>query len=303
MIIAFNHSSRKLLVLHEELILNRKTIEEHTQKWWSRKPNKCIICLKESPASKFTSKEHVVPEGLGNKELVLPKGIVCTRCNSKLSKSELSFQRHSMFRSLRSFYVNEGKKGDVVEGRFENGKIYMNDGQLKCEIHPIDDKPLVYEGNNRLAIRILSKKSDSLHDSISLHKIGYELAFIEDQNICEDPNYDSIRIFLIGNGQYRKFYSRFIAGAQPGYEISVKRFGNDVLFNGRILCFEFYCALIGDIENYHDGISKQGFKLQEKTRSEDIGIIVEEKLEFTYMRKEVQIYDNSHEELVETIDD
>ena len=41
---------------------------------------KCIFCKKDSSNSK--SVEHIIPESLGNKSHILPKGIVCDSCNN-----------------------------------------------------------------------------------------------------------------------------------------------------------------------------------------------------------------------------
>lgn len=47
--------------------------------------SRCLYCLREDRA--FTSVEHVIPEGMGNKEIVLPVGVVCDKCNNgELSK-------------------------------------------------------------------------------------------------------------------------------------------------------------------------------------------------------------------------
>ena len=40
----------------------------------------CIFCKQDSTKSK--SIEHVIPESLGNKTIVLPVGVVCDSCNN-----------------------------------------------------------------------------------------------------------------------------------------------------------------------------------------------------------------------------
>jgi hypothetical protein len=61
---------------------------------------RCIFCKINSIATK--SIEHVIPESLGNKEHVLPKGAVCDKCNNyfatKIEKELLDFP---YFKSLR----------------------------------------------------------------------------------------------------------------------------------------------------------------------------------------------------------
>lgn len=45
---------------------------------------KCIFCQEDSSSSK--SVEHIVPESLGNTQYILPKGVVCDKCNNYFSR-------------------------------------------------------------------------------------------------------------------------------------------------------------------------------------------------------------------------
>jgi hypothetical protein len=45
----------------------------------------CIICLTNDHPP---SVEHIVPRALGNIHYILPKGVVCQRCNNRFAKSE-----------------------------------------------------------------------------------------------------------------------------------------------------------------------------------------------------------------------
>jgi hypothetical protein len=44
---------------------------------------KCVFCKCDSEDSK--SVEHVIPESLGSKTIVLPRGLVCDKCNNYFS--------------------------------------------------------------------------------------------------------------------------------------------------------------------------------------------------------------------------
>lgn len=51
-------------------------------------PNECIWCLGTTPQVKFTSESHVLPKCVGNLDKqVLPKGVVCDKCNNYFSHS------------------------------------------------------------------------------------------------------------------------------------------------------------------------------------------------------------------------
>jgi len=69
----------------------------------------CIFCKKNSDLSK--SVEHIVPQSLGNIGHVLPKGIVCDKCNNFFSiKIEKDVLEDPYFKSLRSRNRIESKK-------------------------------------------------------------------------------------------------------------------------------------------------------------------------------------------------
>jgi len=60
----------------------------------------CIICKEDSSNSR--SKEHIIPESLGNDEHVLPRGIVCDACNNYLAREvEKPLLDTTYFREMR----------------------------------------------------------------------------------------------------------------------------------------------------------------------------------------------------------
>jgi hypothetical protein len=73
---------------------------------------RCIFCRRDSTSSK--SREHIVPESLGNTSLVLPKGVVCDKCNNYFSREvEKPFLESDAIRALRFYQELESKKGRV----------------------------------------------------------------------------------------------------------------------------------------------------------------------------------------------
>jgi len=75
---------------------------------------KCIFCKKDSSDSK--SVEHIVPESLGNKDIILKPGIVCDKCNNSLARNvEKPFLDHPCVRLLRSEKSLKSKKGNYPQ--------------------------------------------------------------------------------------------------------------------------------------------------------------------------------------------
>lgn len=73
---------------------------------------RCIFCRTDSTASR--SREHIIPESLGNTSIVLPKGVVCDKCNNYFSrKVERPFLESPAIRTLRFNQGLENKKGRV----------------------------------------------------------------------------------------------------------------------------------------------------------------------------------------------
>ncbi len=73
---------------------------------------RCIFCKK--PSSSSRSIEHIIPESLGNKRHILPKGIVCDVCNNYFSrKVEKPFLDLPAVRNLRFQQDLESKRGKV----------------------------------------------------------------------------------------------------------------------------------------------------------------------------------------------
>jgi transcription elongation factor Elf1 len=99
----------------------------------------CIFCKQNSDSSK--SVEHIVPESLGNKKHVLPKGVVCDRCNNYFAvKIEKQVLETDFFKNFRFRNELESKKGRVPPGTVifprtnSSGEISFDDKGIKAGI-------------------------------------------------------------------------------------------------------------------------------------------------------------------------
>ena len=60
----------------------------------------CLFCKQNTDNSK--SVEHIIPESLGNKEHILPRGLVCDNCNQYFAiKIEKPLLEQPYFRNIR----------------------------------------------------------------------------------------------------------------------------------------------------------------------------------------------------------
>ena len=83
---------------------------------------RCLFCKQDSSNTK--SIEHIIPESLGNKTMVLPRGYVCDKRNNYFAiKVEKTFLELPEIRQLRFYEMIPNKKNKMprLEGFF-NGK-------------------------------------------------------------------------------------------------------------------------------------------------------------------------------------
>ena len=192
----------------------------------------CIFCHMDSSASK--SVEHIIPESLGNKEHVLPKGYVCDTCNHYFSvKIESQLLAQPYFISMRRRNDIRTKKGKYVAEKmffpgahkisetrldFEEGILYITDkdviksiedGHCNCAISRYIEEP---EYPNILMSRFLAKCA---YESIFLlgGEHDYQLWLKERGNKdCIFQDFEELRLFArygIGEWPYsqRRIYS------------------------------------------------------------------------------------------------
>lgn len=92
-----------------------------------RKIQKCIFCKQDSTNSR--SVEHIIPESLGNKELILEEGVVCDKCNNYFSREiEGPVLNLEGFRHLRFYELIESKRGRIPN----SDALFCGE---KCDIH------------------------------------------------------------------------------------------------------------------------------------------------------------------------
>nr|WKN40251.1 HNH endonuclease [Tunicatimonas sp. TK19036] len=181
----------------------------------------CIFCKTESENSK--SVEHVIPETLGSKIIVLPKGYVCDKCNNYFSiKVEKPILNHESIRNIRAWYQVPNKKGKmpsvsgVIAGEDigilmklnKKGKLEINPekesqrNQLNKQLDKIgkggDFSPFIF----KLDINPPQKEMSKFLAKMALEFLTYR--FLDDKSmvdfIVNSNHYDTIRNFArIGN--------------------------------------------------------------------------------------------------------
>ncbi len=168
---------------------------------------KCIFC--KNISDNCVSIEHIIPESLGNKEHVLPKGVVCDTCNNYFAvKIEKPLFELPYFRSVRFRNDIENKKGrptldkGIIGGIVSVGKdeqglhiIAENsgvakgiiDGSIKHMILPFNSEP---DSNDINVSKFLCKAAlESL-----IYRVGPVQEWLDE--ITEHPQLDTIRNYV-----------------------------------------------------------------------------------------------------------
>lgn len=202
----------------------------------------CIFCKQKSDQSK--SVEHVIPESLGNKTIILSPGIVCDECNNYFAvKVEKPLLEQLYFQHVRfnNFIPSKKKKipkikgvmgGEVKLERKLDGSshIIIEDEQIAEKIsNGIISSMIVIkldqpESENRMLSRFLAKAA---LETLCLQTGGDSSLISEIVNSTElDPirNYARYGIGVFWNYHQRKLYDesdRFVnpIHAKEPYEI------------------------------------------------------------------------------------
>jgi hypothetical protein len=183
-------------------LLNHATNHTQTRYGQAKKNDfmKCIFCKKNSEKSK--SIEHIIPESLGNKKAILPKGIVCDSCNNYFArKIEKDLLQTPFYKSLRSRYGIESKKrkipldvaylpnGNEIEVEL-NGIFDPNNQNLNFIIHKKDDFNKLLRGEiTETYIPVSIDLEESLIVSRFLAKVGIEVIASKFWESAKDVSY------------------------------------------------------------------------------------------------------------------
>lgn len=166
----------------------------------------CIVCCGTDGG--FQSVEHVIPESMGNTELVLPRGVVCDRCNNgqlaRLDQSLCEFPAVKMARILNGVPTKSGKHPLL---RFSTGQMQRADGTLQIQLNQHDrgqtltDERKVDGGGTLHAAMTggppMTPKVISCLRA-ALLKAALESVWLDHGEFALDPGFDHVRRAIAG---------------------------------------------------------------------------------------------------------
>lgn len=216
---------------------------------------RCIFCKKCSKNS--VSVEHIIPESLENSKTILPKGVVCDKCNNYFaSKIEKPVLESDEFKFLRSYQGIKNKKGKYQETKIlVNGDVArarLVDGP-NIEIHEDDfskiENSLFSVKNGEIIIPITGSPPDNHHMSRFLAKMAYEtfasrLIGSDDWNdyLINHEGFEPIRKFVRHpkRGEIWEFSKRKIYGEHTPHVEHQIIYEADILVIGTYEAAEYY---------------------------------------------------------------
>lgn len=184
-------------------------------------PIRCIFCKQDSSAS--VTVEHVIPESLGNKEHILPKGVVCDNCNNyfalKIEKPllELDYFRHVRFRNV--IYNKEGRI-PTIQAVYLPSRILVEimkdkEGKSICPLNERDASRLVHSMRAHDTGNLLIPEPGIPDDAVVsrfLGKVGVEaLALVSLEipggydEVVGNPELDELRDYVRIGGPHKKW--------------------------------------------------------------------------------------------------
>lgn len=174
---------------------------------------RCLFCKQSSKLSK--SVEHIIPESIGSKRLVLPVGVVCDKCNNYFArKIENPVLSHQSMRNIRAFYQVPNKKGKSpsLKGHIAGTDIGINlrlDEQGNINIQPEKESNRscleehckdTIKGQDFAYLFIIDidppkREMSRFLTKMALESLAFRLLNIDNDISCliDEPHYDLIR--------------------------------------------------------------------------------------------------------------
>lgn len=174
---------------------------------------RCLFCKKDSTKTKGV--EHLIPESIGSKRLILPKGLVCDKCNNYFStKVEKPVLSHQSFRNIRAWYQVPNKKGKLpsVKGSIAGTDIDISmrrakNGGIEIKAEKAKDQTIVDKYIQRLVLGMEfppflfpieinppPKAMSRFLAMMGLEALALRFSYMNLQDqIIDEPSYDLIR--------------------------------------------------------------------------------------------------------------
>lgn len=217
----------------------------------------CLYC-KESDVP-FTSVEHVIPESLGNQgfggtpPMVLPKGVVCDKCNhEKLSALDAALIGFPPISLTRTLYGVRSKSGAFPSTKLSNARLRMF-APGKIEIGPGSSKKAFRfdrdKGRFNMQLDSNLRMTPDYRRAItsSLFKMTLGCMYLRQPGVALSERFDPIRRMILGLDTFRGYFGVSKKAYRPtsnkgAIQLAYMFFEND-RGEESVLCHFFFLGL------------------------------------------------------------
>jgi len=172
----------------------------------------CLYCREDTGG--FTSAEHILPQTLGNETGLLPKGVVCDRCNHGiLSRLDRTFLDFAPIKFTRALYGTPNKRGKITDAQFTNGNVTRDDnGELRIvaseayDVHHVTKSEDTVEFSMSLIDKQVLDKNyvKLLTRAVFKFALGY-IYFYNGEQVGMSKRYDEARDIILGKRSFHGF--------------------------------------------------------------------------------------------------
>ena len=175
----------------------------------------CLYC--KGSDGPFNSVEHVIPESLGNQGLrgkppiVLPKGVVCDKCNNeKLSALDAALIEFPPISWIRMRYGVRTKSGAQPSAKFNNARIRsLSPGNILIEQ---GSSPKAFQFDRRtgrfnmlwLGNRLLTA-NDYRTITRALFKMTLGCMYLDSPELALSERFDPVRHMILGMDEFHGY--------------------------------------------------------------------------------------------------
>jgi hypothetical protein len=183
----------------------------------------CLYCKRAD--GPFTSREHPIPESLGNQghggkpAIVLPRGVVCDKCNNEvlsgLDSKLIDFMPISLMRTL---YGVVSKSGKLPETKLGNAKLRMfAPGHVVFESS--SPKAWIDRGGGKFDLKLLSNRKATPKQrrdvTRALFKMTLGCMYIDQPDVALSERFDPVRRMILGEEDFHGYVTVVARAWEP----------------------------------------------------------------------------------------
>lgn len=172
----------------------------------------------------WRSVEHVLPESLGNTELILPRGVVCDGCNNgRLAPLDEALVQFEPIAMLRTVLFVPRKNGKLPTVRFSNAHLTAREDNTLL-IDNQTNKRAMTGGPRKSQLDLVGRQVTPKRTRVlvrALYKAALELVWLDHRDrLAMAPLMDPVRRMVLGEEEFSGYLAMTKRGGEPRRESS-----------------------------------------------------------------------------------